>query len=111
MEGLLGLSLQQQYEGQAAPLLVLKVAAESGFQLRKRALHVFSEARRVLQFADFCRDDSGSTSTVQGKLVQLAQLMDDSHASCRDLYECSCPELEELVTMAKACGALGGCMT
>lgn len=23
--------------------------------------------------------------------------MNESHASCRDLYDCSCPELEELV--------------
>jgi N-acetylgalactosamine kinase len=37
--------------------------------------------------------------------------MDASHTSCRDLYECSCPELEELVALAKARGALGARLT
>lgn len=31
--------------------------------------------------------------------------------ACRDLYECSCPELEELVESAKAAGALGSRLT
>ena len=31
------------------------------------------------------------------KLKQLGNLMNASHKSCRDLYECSCPELEDLV--------------
>lgn len=97
----MGLGLEQQYAGQPAPLLVLKVARDTGFMLQSRALHVYSEARRVLEFAEVAR------SGVDGCVNQLAQLMDASHASCRDLYDCSCPELDDLVTMAKACGALG----
>lgn len=37
--------------------------------------------------------------------------MDDSHASCAGLYACSCPELDELVGLAKGAGALGARLT
>ena len=34
--------------------------------------------------------------------------MDSSHASCSKLFECSCPELEDLVAAAKVTGQSGG---
>ena len=37
--------------------------------------------------------------------------MDESHASCRDLYDCSSPELEELTQRCKKAGALGSRLT
>ena len=37
--------------------------------------------------------------------------MDASHASCRDDYDISCAELEELVTIARDAGALGARLT
>jgi N-acetylgalactosamine kinase len=33
--------------------------------------------------------------------------MDESHASCRDLYDCSSTEMDELVSVCKKAGALG----
>jgi hypothetical protein len=45
------------------------------------------------------------------KLCQLGTLMDASHASCAGLYCCSCPELDALVGVAKAAGALGARLT
>jgi N-acetylgalactosamine kinase len=123
VEGLLGWPLERQYAGQPAPLLVLSVARGSGFRLRDRALHVYGEAKRVLQFGAVC-NEAAAASAGGGRnrgasggggggaaLPRLAALMDASHASCRDLYDCSCPELEELVTCAKASGALGARLT
>ena len=66
--------------------------------LRKRALHVLTEARRVLQM-------NGADLKTWGKL------MCESHASCRDLYHCSCKELDELVDVGMKAGAMGGRLT
>jgi len=82
------------------------------FKLKQRALHVFQEAQRVWQFQDIC--NGGSESSLQ----ELGQLMFDSHSSCRDLYECSHPQLDKLVQLsvnhclgARLTGAgWGGCM-
>uniref|UniRef100_A0A3B4CCB2 Galactokinase 2 n=1 Tax=Pygocentrus nattereri TaxID=42514 RepID=A0A3B4CCB2_PYGNA len=61
------------------------------FKLYQRARHVYSEAARVLQFKAVC------DSSPDGAVLQLGNLMNQSHASCRDLYECSCLELDQLV--------------
>jgi len=69
-------------------------AAVETFQLHHRALHVFSEADRVLRFKAACdRSDSGCLS-------ELGRLMYASHESCRDLYQCSCEQLDQLVELA-----------
>ncbi|XP_052822251.1 N-acetylgalactosamine kinase isoform X2 [Octopus bimaculoides] len=75
------------------------------FKLYNRAMHVFSEANRVHQFKAFC--DNPDADAIQ----KLAKLMNDSHSSCRDLYECSCPELDSLVNICLQSGALGSRLT
>ena len=42
---------------------------------------------------------------------RLGQLMIESHESCRDLYECSHPNLDELVSVALGAGAIGSRLT
>eukprot|EP00727_Mastigamoeba_balamuthi_P001843 m51a1_g11656 putative n-acetylgalactosamine kinase (97) ;mRNA; r:8459-8749 len=37
--------------------------------------------------------------------------MSASHASCRDLYACSCPELDAIVALALGAGACGARLT
>ena len=51
-----------------------------------------------------CRDVCNSGGGVEEKMSKLGALMDESHASCRDLYNCSSPELEELVKVSPAGG-------
>ncbi|MCI4381835.1 hypothetical protein PGIGA_G00256530 [Pangasianodon gigas] len=75
------------------------------FKLYQRARHVYSEAARVLQFKAVC--DSAPADA----LLQLGVLMNQSHTSCRDLYECSCPELDQLVDICREAGAVGSRLT
>lgn len=75
------------------------------FKLYQRAKHVYSEAARVLQFKSVCDSEPA------GSIQQLGDLMNQSHASCRDLYECSCPELDQLVNICLKSGAVGSRLT
>ncbi|XP_070686196.1 N-acetylgalactosamine kinase [Pempheris klunzingeri] len=77
----------------------------SQFKLHPRARHVYGEAARVLRFKAVC--DSEPAGSVQ----LLGDLMNQSHASCRDLYECSCPELDQLVEICLKSGAVGSRLT
>nr|XP_003705628.1 PREDICTED: N-acetylgalactosamine kinase [Megachile rotundata]XP_012146161.1 PREDICTED: N-acetylgalactosamine kinase [Megachile rotundata] len=78
------------------------------FKLRQRALHVFQEAARVIEFQRVCED---STMTEEEKLRRLGDLMCKSHESLQKLYECSHPSVDALVEKAMSCGALGARLT
>lgn len=83
------------------------VAADGAtFELRKRARHVATEAQRVLDFAAACAGEHTADT-----VAELGALMDESHASCRDDYECSSEALDRLVEVAKAAGAKGARLT
>ncbi len=74
----------------------------SGLEL-KRARHVVTENARVEEFAVAAQDDDAE---------QMGRLLIESHASLRDDYEVSCPELDFLVKAALAVpGVLGSRMT
>jgi galactokinase len=76
------------------------------FQLYRRAKHVFSEALRVLEFREVCL-----TAPTEKVHLQLGKLMNDSQESCRDFFDCSCPELDELTKLARGAGAFGSRLT
>lgn len=59
----------------------------------ERSYHVFSESKRVYDFKTICDDN---ILEEESKVKKLGELMNDSHFSCRDLYECSSEELDEL---------------
>ncbi|XP_036751031.2 N-acetylgalactosamine kinase isoform X4 [Manis pentadactyla] len=75
------------------------------FKLCQRAKHVYSEAARVLQFKKMCEEAPDDVVPL------LGELMNQSHASCRDMYECSCPELDQLVDICRKFGAQGSRLT
>ena len=67
--------------------------AELPDRLARRARHVISEDQRVLDAVQALED---------GDLVRLGQLLSASHASMRDDYEVSTPDIDLLVGLAHA---------
>ena len=75
--------------------------------VQARAVHVFTEAARVLRFRNICH----GTESNELKLVTLGGLLRKSHESLREKYDCSCPELEELMVCSRRAGAFGARLT
>jgi galactokinase len=71
-------------------------------RLAVRARHVAGENARVLEFAE---------RLAAGDLERCGALMDASHASQRDLFQVSVPEVDRLVERLRADGALGARLT
>lgn len=78
------------------------------FKLRQRALHVLEEAGRVLRFKDAL---SSTGKLDEEKLLYLGDLMNQTQASCKDVYECSAPEIDEICSIARQAGAYGSRLT
>jgi galactokinase len=82
------------------------------FKLRQRAIHVFGEAIRVLKFNDMLSAPAPQTDKENEALLQsLGELLNDTQDSCRDVYENSCPELDELCELARKAGSYGSRLT
>jgi galactokinase len=82
------------------------------FMLRQRALHVFSEAMRVHKFkALLSSPPSESNGGSETLLKNLGALMNETQDSCRDVFDCSCPEIDELCSLARAAGSYGSRLT
>lgn len=105
IEKIIEKSLPSIFSESPSSLNVLKVAKH--YKLFQRASHVYSEAKRVYAFKDTVSSNLGE----EDKLEKLGDLMNESHHSCSVLYECSCPELEELVKVCRDNGALGARLT
>lgn len=71
--------------------------------VRARCRHVWTENRRV---------EAAVAAMQAGDVPTLGRLLDEAHASARDDYEISCPELESLVCAARQVeGVLGARLT
>ncbi|HEX2857602.1 MAG TPA: galactokinase [Propionibacteriaceae bacterium] len=70
--------------------------------LRRRVRHVVTEDARVLETVELASD---------GRLEQIAPLLDASHASMRDDFEITVETVDTAVETARAAGALGARMT
>ena len=99
--------LQRTPEGVEQELCMLRDGSllnepPEGFRVWQRYRHVVTEAERVRLMAQALQE---------GDQTEIGSLMNQSHASCRDDYEISCPELESLVGLALEHGALGARLT
>ncbi|NXY85150.1 GALK2 kinase, partial [Alcedo cyanopectus] len=97
----LGISLEEL----CSQLLTHNTQDVSTFKLYQRAKHVYSEAARVLEFQKICNQAPANA------IQLLGELMNQSHISCREMYECSCPELDLLVDICLQSGAVGSRLT
>jgi len=73
-----------------------------GFPLQRRHRHVVSEAERV---------EAAARALEQGEISRVGELMYESHQSCAEDFEISCPELDRLVEISRQAGALGARLT
>lgn len=86
------------------------------FYLHARAFHAYSEALRVIQFRTICERANeaiqrGEEVDVHRIYHRLGAIMNGSHESLRVSYECSSPELNMVVHLARQNGALGSRLT
>jgi len=70
--------------------------------LRERATHVVAESARTRYAAELLEN---------GRWAAFGRVLFESHESCRQLYDCSSPELDVVVAAAKRGGALGARLT
>jgi galactokinase len=70
--------------------------------VRRRVRHVVTENARVLDVVDLLRT---------GRVAEVGPRLTESHASLRDDFEVTVPELDAAVDAALAAGALGARMT
>jgi galactokinase len=68
-------------------------------KVRARCRHVYTENERVL---------AAVTALEAGDVAEVGHLLDVAHASARDDYEVSCPEIEALVRAAHEVAGLTG---
>jgi N-acetylgalactosamine kinase len=73
-----------------------------GFPLRERYRHVISEAARV---------EAAALALEQRQVSRVGELMYESHRSCAEDFEISCPELDQLVEISRQADALGARLT
>jgi len=70
--------------------------------LKRRVRHVVTENARVLEAVEVLR---------AGRIADLAPLLDASHASMRDDFEITVPQVDLAVETARSSGSLGARMT
>lgn len=92
--------LETELLGEGANRIVLD--AKRPLEILKRARHVLSETERVIRAAD---------ALETGRLDDMGVLMNGSHRSLADDFECSTARLDAMVECARRGGALGARLT
>ncbi|KAH9824726.1 GHMP kinase [Melampsora americana] len=78
------------------------------YMVFNRIRHVLTEAKRVEDFKDLILNQSTEPNDL---LEQLGNLMNLSHQSCAQDYQCSSPELDELIKLGSQYKSLGSRLT
>lgn len=82
------------------------------FKLGQRAIHVFTEALRVLRFhRQLAEAHDQNVPNPEDFTQRLGDIMNQAQASARDVYECSCDELDRICAIARRAGACGSRLT
>lgn len=93
-------SLAREVLGDGPTRIVLEKARP--LEVLKRARHVLSETERVI----------GATRALEsGDLSEMGSLMNESHRSLAEDFDCSTPRLDQMVQYARRAGALGARVT
>lgn len=108
---LLGVELLADVPASALPEALERLRASGDTDaevLVRRTRHVVTEIDRTRRLVDLLQDGAPLAGA---KLAEVGALMNGSHDSLRDDYECTCPELDVAVDTARALGAHGARMT
>lgn len=87
----------------------IEVRAEK-FHLYKRARHTVQESLRVIEFHRVC-EAAANENVHEATLIKLGELINASHASLRDDYDCTVDSVNTLQEMCLRCGSLGSRQT
>jgi galactokinase len=93
-------TLEEELLGQGTARTLLD--SNRPLEILKRARHVLSETERVIRAADMLE---------AGRLDEMGTLMNASHQSLADDFECSTARLDAVVECARRGGALGARLT
>lgn len=98
----LGVSSLRDVTQQESAAAIERLRVDKGECIARRARHVLSEQRRVMQVADALR---------RGDMLAVGALLVEGHDSLRYDFEVSCAELDVVVATALRHGALGARLT
>ena len=98
--GVVHSALETDLLGKGANRIALD--AKRPLDVLKRARHVLNETERVIRATD---------ALEAGRLDEMGDLMNASHRSLADDFECSTPRLDAMVECARSGGALGARLT
>src|SRR6202166_2438576 len=93
-------ALEAELLGEGATRIALD--SKLPLEILKRARHVLRETERVIRAVEALEG---------GRLVEMGELMNASHRSLRDDFECSTARLDAMVECARRGGALGARLT
>lgn len=78
------------------------------FEVGRRMSHVFSEAVRVEDFVRVSMDHNSAPSV---RLQQFGRILNEGQTSLKEVFESSCPEVDQVVDFCRKSGAVGSRMT